>query len=70
MLTNDWITTREAAGLSGYHPEHLRRLIRQNKIVAELKGTMFWISKTSLLKYVRDAEKLAVLDGRHGPKAK
>jgi excisionase family DNA binding protein len=70
MPTNDWITTQEAAGLSGYHPEHIRRLIRQGKIAAEQKGPMFWISKSSFTKYLRDAEKSAVLDKRHGPKRK
>ena len=27
MNGDDWITTQEAAELSGYHPEHLRRSV-------------------------------------------
>jgi excisionase family DNA binding protein len=34
----DWITTQEAANLSGFHPEYVRRLARQGKIGAEKKG--------------------------------
>ena len=30
-----WITTREAAEISGYHINYIRRLIRQGKIAAE-----------------------------------
>ncbi len=34
----EWITLREAAELSGYIPEYLRRVIRHNKIRAEKRG--------------------------------
>jgi hypothetical protein len=27
----DWITTQEAVELSGFHPEYIRRLVRQGK---------------------------------------
>lgn len=68
MTKNDWITTQEAAALSGYNPEHIRRLVRQGKISAELKGPMFWISKVSLQKFLRDAARANLQDRRHGPK--
>jgi excisionase family DNA binding protein len=32
MALSDWITTQEAAELSGFHPEYVRRLARQGKI--------------------------------------
>ena len=34
---DNWITTTEAAELSGYHPVYLRRLIRGGVIAAEKK---------------------------------
>ena len=34
----DWITTTEAAQLSGYHTEYVRELIRNHAIDAEKKG--------------------------------
>ena len=39
----EWITTEEAAELSGYHPEYVRRLARRGKIGAEKKGRDWWI---------------------------
>lgn len=70
MTLSDWITTQEAASLSGYNPEHIRRLVRQGKIAAEFKGTMFWVSKSSFKKYLEEAKKANVHDRRHGPKGK
>ena len=36
MATNgdEWLTVNDAAKLSGYHPESIRELIRQGKIIA------------------------------------
>ncbi len=69
-MPTDWISTDEAADLSGYHPEHIRRLVRQGKIKADLKGAMFWIDRTSFLAFLRKAEKAKVKDKRHGPRLK
>ncbi len=69
MPTN-WITTAEAAELSGYHPDYIRQLIRQGKIKADRKGTMFWIDRSSLFSFVRHAEKAKSKDQRHGPHGK
>ena len=67
-MATDAISTEEAAQLSGYHPEHIRRLIREGKIKATRKGTMFWIDRKSLKQYLRKATQS--LDKRHGPKAR
>lgn len=67
-MHTDWISTVEAAELTGYHPEHLRHLIRQGKIQVTRKGTMFWIDRESLLTYVRESKKTSKKDKRHGPK--
>ena len=65
-IMDDWITTSEASRFSGYHPEHLRRLIRSRKIRARKFGIVWQVSKTSLSRYLEEAEKSE--DKRHGPK--
>ncbi|HLE80275.1 MAG TPA: helix-turn-helix domain-containing protein [Dehalococcoidia bacterium] len=61
----DWITTGEAAQMTGYHLEHIRRLIRQGEIKARKFGPTWQVSRASLLAYVRKAEKLGA---KRGPK--
>lgn len=60
------ITVREASERSGYHPEHIRRLIRQGKINAELIGLVYFIDPESLQAYVEDMK--SANDGRFGPR--
>jgi len=62
----DWITTAEAAELSGYHPDHLRELIRDGQIAAVKKGNAWWVDSKSLLTYLKAAQKSE--DKRRGPK--
>ena len=62
----DWITTAEAAELSGYHPERIRELARENKISARKWGSAYQISRQSLQEYLRIAIKSG--DKRYGPR--
>jgi excisionase family DNA binding protein len=64
----DWISVQEAAELSGYHPEQIRRLIRQGRIKAERKGAMFWIDHEALRAFLQTAEKARASDKRYGPR--
>lgn len=64
----DWLTTQEAAELSGYHPERIRELIRDGAIAATKKGNSWWVDRKSLVTYLRAAEKAQ--DKRRGPKPK
>jgi excisionase family DNA binding protein len=66
----DWpsYSIKEAAEVSGYHPEHLRRLIREGKIEAVKVGQAYLIRVESLEKYLREMQDLE--DGRAGPKLK
>jgi excisionase family DNA binding protein len=53
---SDWITTKEAAELSGYTPDYLRELIRESKVKAQ-KWTREWqVSRKSLLAYLKEQE--------------
>jgi excisionase family DNA binding protein len=65
-MATDWITTTEAAALTGYHPEYIRELIREGKIEAQKFGQVWQVSRASVLAYLRVAEHS--VDGRHGPK--
>lgn len=62
----DWITTTEAAELSGYHPVYLRELIRKGEIAALKKGNAWWVDHKALLLYLKAATKSE--DRRKGPK--
>lgn len=62
----DWITTQEAVRLSGYNPDHLRRLIRAGEVKAQKFGILWQVDRLSLLAYVRKAEKTK--DKRWGAK--
>jgi excisionase family DNA binding protein len=61
----DWITMKQAAEISGYHPKHLGRLIRAGKIKAQKWGRDWQISRASLLAYIHKAEKSGA---KRGPK--
>jgi excisionase family DNA binding protein len=65
-MPTDWMTIPEGAKLFGYHPEHLRELIRDGKIAAVKKGNAWWVDRRSLTRYVKTAQKTD--DKRHGPK--
>lgn len=65
-MVEDWITTQEAANLSGYHPNYLRKLIRAGEIHGRKWGQAWQISRASLLAYLETAKRLE--DKRWGPK--
>lgn len=66
MNGDDWITTQEAAKVSGYHPDHLRRLIRAGDIEGRKVSIVWLIRRRSLLDYIDRAEQSG--DKRRGPK--
>ncbi|HEY64245.1 MAG TPA: helix-turn-helix domain-containing protein [Caldilineae bacterium] len=58
VIMPEWISVKEAAEISGYKPAYLRQLIRQGRISAERKGTMYWIDRSSLQAYVDEMKRL------------
>ncbi len=64
-MATDWITTKAAAHISGYHPDHVRRLIRAGEIQARKFGEVWQVSRQSLQRYL---ERVAELGKRRGPK--
>ena len=63
---DEWITTTEAAKLSGYNVEYIRRLLRTNKLRSRKFGPVWQVSRAALSEYTKEVEKSS--DGRHGPK--
>ena len=66
MIESEWITTAEAAKLSGYHPVYLRELIWDEKIRGKKFGIVWQVNKQSLLDYLHSAKQSK--DKRWGPK--
>lgn len=60
----EWLTVNEAAGLIGYNPEHITRLIRQGRITARKFSIVWMVNKESLLNYQAQAQALGEKRGR------
>ncbi|MEW6403456.1 MAG: hypothetical protein AB1649_16795 [Chloroflexota bacterium] len=63
----DWLTTYEAAQISGYNPDYIRQLIRANKVIGRKWGLSWQVQRKSLQEYMKKAEKLGE---RRGAKPK
>jgi hypothetical protein len=61
----EWISVSEAAQLSGYDADYIRKLIRSGKVKARKIITVWQVDRVSLVTYVRKSEKLG---GKRGPK--
>ena len=62
----EWITTVEAARLTGYTADYIRRLIRSGKLKGRKWGRDWQVSKAGLLAHKRSAEKQG---NKRGPKS-
>ena len=49
---DDWLTTYDAARVSGYNPDYIRQLIRSNKVVGRKWGPSWQVSRRSLETYL------------------
>jgi excisionase family DNA binding protein len=66
MNSDEWLTTEQAAELSGYHVNYLRKLIRRGDIQARKLSFLWLVHRQSLLDYMAQAEQSD--DKRRGPK--
>jgi excisionase family DNA binding protein len=64
---SDWITTAEAARISGYTLHHIRRLINAGKIKARKWGPVWQVSERALVAYIHATTQAGE---RRGPKPK
>jgi len=51
-MAEEWLTTTEAAELSGYHPERVRELLREQKVKGRKFGIVWQVDRESLLSYI------------------
>ena len=61
----EWITTTEAAVLTGYNLEYIRQMIRGGVIAAEKKGRDWWVDRASIEAYAEEMEQLGT--AKHHP---
>lgn len=47
----EWITTNEAADLTGYSPEYIRRLLRNGRFLALKFGRDWLLKRADVLEY-------------------
>ncbi|MBT3315135.1 MAG: helix-turn-helix domain-containing protein [Anaerolineae bacterium] len=67
----DWLTTYQAAELSGYNPDYIRQLIRTEKILGRKWGASWQVNRNSLERYLQKAAKKGKRPGpKHRPDAK
>ncbi len=62
--SSEWLTVNEAARLSNYDPEHIRRLIRDGRIKARKFSIVWQVSRASLLAYASKAQSMGEKRGR------
>lgn len=54
----EYVSVEEAAELTGYSQQYIRRLLRLDRIKAVKKGYMWWIDLDSLQEYKRQMDVL------------
>jgi hypothetical protein len=63
----EWLTSYDAAHLSGYNPDYIRQLIRSRKVLGRKWGQAWQVNRRSLQEYMAKSEKQGE---RRGPKPK
>lgn len=63
----EWLTSYDAARMSGYNPDYIRQLIRSKKVLGRKWGISWQVNRQSLMKYIAMSEKQGE---RRGPKPK
>jgi len=61
----EWITTGEAARLTGYSSVTVRWLVREGRIKGRKRGRDWFVDKESVLDYVREMKRLGT--AKHDP---
>lgn len=60
----EWLTTYEAARLSGYELDYIRKLMRANLIMGRKWGQSWQVNRRSLLQFLKERETLGKKRGR------
>jgi len=62
----EWITTKEAAELTGYSPVTLRQFVREGRINGRKRGRDWFLDRKSVLAYVEEMKRLGT--AKHDPR--
>jgi excisionase family DNA binding protein len=54
----DWITTKEAAELTGYTSAHIRQLIKRGKLQAHKLGRDWFLNRGEVVAYAEKMQRL------------
>jgi excisionase family DNA binding protein len=60
-----WITTSEAAELTGYAQGYIRQLIQKDKLHAVKRGGVWFLKREDVMAYAEQMEELG--SGKHDP---
>lgn len=60
----EWLTTNEAARLSGYELDYIRKLMRANLIQGRKWGQSWQVNRRSLLQFLKERDTLGKKRGR------
>lgn len=52
----DYVSTKEAAQLLGYHVERVREMVREGKLRADKKGRTWWVYRAAVEDYQKSIE--------------
>jgi hypothetical protein len=63
-MAEDWITVQDAVNLSGYHADHIRKLIREDRITGRKYVIVWQVSRKSLDAYLREQAQRGERRGR------
>ena len=62
---DQWITTTEAAELTGYTPDYFRKAIKRERLTGKKRGRDWFLSKAEVLAYAERMQKLGA--SKHDP---
>jgi excisionase family DNA binding protein len=63
-MADDWITIEEAARLSNYHPDYVRKRVRAGRIKGWKVVIVWLVNRPSLMAYLHEQEKRGEKRGR------
>jgi excisionase family DNA binding protein len=66
--SNEYITVRTAAVISGYNQQYIRRLLRESTFRSKRIGQLWLINRDHFIKYLHEAKRSK--DKRFGPQHK
>jgi len=62
----EWVTTAEAAELTGYSPVTLRQFVREGRINGRKRGRDWFLDRKSVLAYAEEMKRLGT--AKHDPR--